>query len=620
MLKFLLLSVSLLGIAATATAQNLPVPPDIAAAYRKGTRATDGRPGKNYWQNHGHYTISLTITPPNRVVRGVEQITYFNNSPDILHRLNMKLIMNMHRQGRNDGPESGIQIDDIRANGVKVAWDNAAATQTNQMIGLDTPLKPRDSVKLDIAWHFRLSLENGREGVIDPTTFYLAYFYPRVAVYDDYQGWDTQPHNGMLEFYNDFNNYTLHVTVPANYIVWATGELQNPEKVLQTEFVKRLKESMTSDSTVHIATAQDLADKNITAKKPMNTWTWTASHITDMAVGLSDHYNWDAASVVVDEASGRRAGVQAAYPDTSQDFHRSVQFGRYSLHWFSRNWPGVPYPFPKMTAFQGFADMEYPMMVNDSPTNDPGFAQMVQDHEIAHTYFPFYMGINESRYAFMDEGWATMLELLIGSDEKGKKAAEDFYKLFRISRWTKGPHTQEMPIITPSPEVTYGAGNNAYGKPSLSYLALKDMLGDKLFKKALHKYMENWHGRHPIPWDYFYSMSNGSGEKLDWFFSNWFFTSSYIDIDLAGVDKTPGGYSLTIRNTGGFAIPFDVNVVYADDSTNTLHQTPVVWKNNQKEIVVKIRSKKEVKSVTLEGGIFMDADMGNNVWLAKEHR
>jgi aminopeptidase N len=217
----------------------------------------------------------------------------------------------------------------------------------------------------------------------------------------------------------------------------------------------------------------------------------------------------------------------------------------------------------------------------------------------------------------MDEGWATTFEYLIGIAEKGQEKADEFYKQFRVARWIHGPHEKENPIITPSPDVTFGAGNNAYGKPSLSYLALKDLLGDKLFKKALHNYMNNWNGKHPIPWDYFYSMAKGSGKDLDWFFYNWFYTPGYIDLTLSKTDKTSKGYALDIKNTGGFAVPFNVIAAYDDGSTESFHQTPIVWKKDQKETTVNIRTKKNVKSLRLDGGIFMDANVKDNEWTAQ---
>ena len=595
------------------------MPPEIQNAYTNGTRSLSGKPGNKYWENHGRYTISLTVMPPDNTIRGVEQITYFNNSPDTLKSLNMKLIVNVHRVAGRGGAadtSSGIKVDEIMIRGVKTPWDNSAAITTNQMVDLTNPLMPHDSIKLDISWHYNLSHRRGRDGIIDSTSFYIAYFYPRVSVYDDYKGWDTQPHTGSLEFYNDFNDYSVSVTVPKDFMVWATGTLQNPSEVLQPEAAERLKQSMTSDSTIHIAAMQDWANKKVTAQNATNTWKWAASNVSDVAIGVSDHYDWDAGSVIVDNKTQRRVSMQAAFADSSDDFHHSVQFGRYSLAWFSNNFPGIPYPYPKSNAFQGFADMEYPMMINDSHSRDLVFAELVQDHEQAHTYFPFYMGTNESRYAFMDEGWATTLEYLIGMSEKGQNAADSFYKSFRVTRWIHGPHDKENPIITPSPDVTFGAGNNAYGKPSLSYLALKDLLGDNLFKKALHNYMNNWNGKHPIPWDYFYSMEKGSGKDLDWFFYNWFFTPSYIDLDLAKVDKTGKGYVLDIKNIGGFAVPFDVIATYDDGSTETFHQTPIVWENNQKEISVNIKTGKTVKSLKLEGGIFMDANEKDNTWTA----
>lgn len=625
MLKTTLLSIVLAITFLQANSQELYMPRDIKLAYKKGTRSPDGRPGKNYWQNFGRYDISVSVAPPNPNVKGVEHITYVNNSPDTLSRLNMKLIMNIHRPGAarssstsTDYLTDGIQVDTFKVNGQAKTWNNVIARATNQGVALSKPLMPHDSVKLDIVWHYQLAKAPGREGVIDSTSFYLAYFYPRVSVYDDYNGWDRLDFLDAQEFYNDFNDYTLNVTVPKNFIVWATGTLQNAKQVLQPEYAARLDKSFTSDSTIHIATADDLAKKNITNQKDWNTWTWTATDISDVAVGMSDHYDWDAASVLVDDAANRRASMQAAFPDKSQDFHHSVQFGRNALGWFSHNWPGVPYPFPKMTAFEGFADMEYPMMVNDSHTGDLRFAQLVQDHEIAHTYFPFYMGINESRYAYMDEGWATTYELLIGKTETDVKHAEDFYKQFRVDRWIHDPSTAEdLPVITPSSEVRAGYGNNAYGKPSLSYLALKDMLGDELFKKALHTYMNNWHGKHPIPWDYFNSMNSGSGRNLNWFFNNWFFTNYYDDLALENVTKSAAGYKADVKNVGGFVIPFDVKVTYADGKTESFHQTSAVWEKNQKQIAIMIKTTKAIKTVELDNGIFMDADESNNKWTAK---
>ena len=604
-------------LAATAAYAQTPLyqPRDIKTAFAKGTRAADGRPGPKYWQNTARYDITVQAAPPARDIRGRETITYFNNSPDTLRTLVIRLTQNIHKPGvaregdaRPDYLTTGVQVDTFSVAGQVRPFDSQGAS-TLQTVRLPRPLAPHSSVQLGFAWHFPISVQSGREGMIDPTTYFLAYFYPRVAVYDDYNGWDRLPFLDSKEFYNDFNDYTLRVKVPANYIVWATGTLQNPQQVLQPAYAKRLTQSMTSEEVVHVATPADLAAKKITAQNATNTWVWTATDISDVTLGLSDHYNWDAASVVVDPATKRRASVQAAYADATEDFHSSVKFGQNALGWFSRNWPGVPYPFPKMTAFQGFADMEYPMMVNDSPEKDLKFAQLVQDHEIAHTYFPFYMGINESRYAFMDEGWATTFELLIGRVENGPATADEFYRKFRVTRWINDPATAEdLPVITPSSELKAGYGNNSYGKASLSYLALKDMLGDELFKKCLHEYMARWHSKHPIPWDYFNSMNSASGQDLNWFFQNWFFTNNYIDLALAKADRTTQGTVVTLQNVGGFAVPVDLKVDYADGSTETLHRTPELWRANQQQATITIPAGKVVRAVALDHGLYLDAN------------
>jgi hypothetical protein len=602
-----------------AAAQSLYMPRDITRAFNKQTRSPDGKPGPKYWQNTARYDITLQALPPSRDIRGREQITYFNNSPDTLKSIVVRLIQNIHKPGvARDGDASpdylttGVEIDSFSVAGQARPYAGRGPA-TAQTVALPRPLLPHDSVRMSFAWHFPISLESGREGMIDKTTYFLAYFYPRVSVYDDYNGWDRLPFVDSKEFYNDFNDYTLRVKAPANYIVWATGTLQNPKQVLQPAYAKRLEKSMTSDAVIHVATAADLAKKNITTQKPVNTWVWKANDISDMTVGLSDHYVWDAASVIVDPATKRRASVQAAFADSTADFHYAVKNGQNSLSWFSRNLPGVPYPFPKMTVFQGFADMEYPMMVNDSPEKDLKFAQLVEDHEIAHTYFPFYMGINESRYAFMDEGWATTFELFIGRAENGVAAADEFYKKFRVNRWIHDPSTAEdLPTITPSSELKAGYGNNSYGKASLSYLALQDMLGEELFKKSLHEYMNRWHGKHPIPWDYFNSMTSASGQDLNWFFHNWFFTNGYIDLALTSANKTAQGTVVTLKNIGGFAVPVNLKVSYADGSIETLHRTPEIWRTNQQQATITLPPAKAVQSVELVNGLFMDADTSND--------
>lgn len=602
-------------------AQELYMPRNIKEAYKKGTRSIDGKPGKNYWQNHGKYTMDISVDPKTRLVSGTETIVYENNSNDTLRNLVVRFVNNLHKPS---SPRSGTVSDDFLSDGLTITSlkiegeiykEDARSWGTVGNVKMKKGIPPHSKATINIDWNYPLSKESGREGQIDETTFFVAYSYPRVSVFDDYNGWDRLPHTDRQEFYNDFNDYVFSVKAPKNYVVYATGDFLNPDEVLQPEFAARLKKSYVTDEILHIANETELKSGLVTKQNEWNVWKFEAKNISDVCFGLSDHYLWDGSSVVVDKKTNRRASVQAAYDIKGTDFVNSVKNNQYALDFFSNNWPGVPYPFSKMTAFQGFADMEYPMMCNDSQMGDPVFAQLVQDHEVAHTYFPFYMGINETRYAFMDEGWATTFEYLIGIAEHGKEAADKFYKEFRVQNYIKDESTEEdQPIISMSTQVSgAGYGNNSYGKASLSYLALKNLLGDDLFKKSLHAYMENWNGKHPIPWDYFNSMNTASGQNLNWFFNNWFFTNNYIDLSIKNVAKNV----VSIENVGGFAVPFDVNVVYADNSTETLHQTPEIWKANQKRTAIALKNKKQIKQVTLDGGIFMDATPSNNTLIIK---
>ncbi|MES1216273.1 MAG: M1 family metallopeptidase [Bacteroidota bacterium] len=624
--RTLLLLIFIVTACFSVNGQGLYTPRDVKEAYKKGTRSIDGKPGKNYWQNRGRYDINITALPPDRNVKGSESIRYINNSPDTINNPVIKLFLNIHKPGvpravptTEDYITSGVHIDGFSVNGKKREWNNSPYSLTWQRVRLPEPLMPGDSVDFTFDWHYEISLKSGREGMIDSTTYFLAYFYPRVAVYDDYNGWDMMDFREITEFYSDFNDYTVSINVPKNYIVWGTGTLQNPGALLQPEFANRFKESLTADKTIRVATKEELDAKRVTAQNAINTWQFTANNIPDVAFALSNHFVWDAGSVVVDDATKRRASVQAAYNDTAADYRRMVEYGRHALDWLSHSWPGIPYPYEKTTIFQGYAGMEYPMMANDETYTDTVFSRFVAEHEIAHTYMPFYMGINETRYGFMDEGWATTFELLIGREDIGKEKAEEAYKEFRVSEWINdAAQDEDIPIITPGDVLGgNGFGNNEYGKASLGYLAMKDLLGDDLFKKCLHEYMNRWHGKHPIPWDFFYTFNDVAKKNLNWFWNNWYFTNGYIDLSLQKVSKTANGWSIAIGNIGGFAAPGNAIIKYKDGSTETKHFSPAIWEKNQKQVLLNITTKKKIQSVEIDGGIFMDANVSDNTWTAK---
>jgi len=614
--------VCLLIITQATAQQPLFMPQNIKKAFNNETRSMDGKPGKKYWQNYGRYNINVTAMPPAKEVRGSETITYINNSPNPLTRLTIKLIVNIHNPGTarqsnasEDYFTSGIHIDKYTENGVEKPFGDPRGS-TNFGVRLTKNVAPGDSVLLTFNWHYDMSEESNREGKLDSTSFFLGYFYPRVAVMDDVFGWDRMAFTDAQEFYNDFNDYTVAVTVPKNFLVWGTGDLLNAGEVLQQPYLDKFNKSFASDEVINVVTQKDLDAKNITVQKEANTWKWKATNISDMAYCISDHYVWDAASVVVDKKTGRRASCQSAFLNKSVNFHNQVKHIQHSLDWYSNNFPGVPYPFPKSTIIQGFADMEYPMMANDSPQDDDAIQSFIAEHEVGHTYFPFYMGINEHRYGFMDEGWTTAFEHMIGIADMGKEKADNFFKQFRIQGWAANPSDEtQIPIITPVNVLSGQAmAENEYGKPALAYLGLKDMLGDDEFKRCLHGFMDRWHGKHPIPWDMFNSFTSLAGKDLSWYWNSWFFTPSYMDIAVDNVAQTKTGYAVSVKNIGGYVIPTDVVIEYGDGSTETIHKTAAIWEKNQQQATFDIATTKKITYLKLSVGIFVDADEKNNTW------
>lgn len=607
------------------------MPRNVHGAFENGTRSVKGLPGPAYWQNQSVYHINLVVAPPNPTVTGSEEITYFNRSPDTLKFVVFSLTMNYHQPGAGrsatrggtiDSSQftSGIHVDRFRIDGQEALWPEGAVDFTHLSIPLPRDLLPGDSIHFSIAWHDRITPEFSgkemplREGKIDSTTWCIAYFYPAVAVYDDYNGWDRLPFTGAQEFYNDFSDYTLRVRVPKDYLVWATGTLKNPGEVLQPRYAALLKKSMTTDSVIHIVTPADLKKGGITRRNLFNTWDFRAKDVTEVAVFVGNHDDWDASSVVVDTLTHRRTSVQAAYYEKAKNFHGAVSMGQKALQWLSTRLPGVPYPYPTMTAVEGFAGMEYPMMVNDDDGGDSARfydALDEEDHEISHSYFPFYMGTNESRYAFMDEGWASAFALLMAREQDRIPDIEQMAMAHIIH---DASDEDQLPMIESNYQTGTAYLDNAYAKPMRAYLALKDLLGTALFKKCLQGYIARWHGKHPIPWDFFNAFNDLSGKNLNWFWNDWFFSHGYDDLGLGEVKKTKDGYSIGVNNVGGFDFPFKIIVAYKDGSVDSLGESPTVWENHPKQAAIDLYTAKAIRSLKVDNGLWMDANPKDNHW------
>jgi hypothetical protein len=622
----------------------LYMPREVQQAYAKGTRSPDGRPGPNYWQNHAEHRIRINVSPPSRRVQGEQEIVYTNHSPGPLEKLVFRLYMDAHHpQAMREKPidakvlTPGITVEDVQLDGKPVAWNNpgdplAAENtlgSTTHSLTLGAPIPPKGSLRIRMRWHYDLVADKGwKEGAIDETGYFLAYFFLRITNYSDYGGWDYMPFTLGREFNNDFADFQVEVDAPRDFVVWATGTLQNPAQVLQPEVHRRLEASFTSDEMITLAQAADVKAGKVTARGERLVWKWQARHVPDFAIALSNHYRWEAASIVVDPASGRRASVQAAYPDSATDFKSMVRTAQQTLQFASTAYPGVPHPYPKTTIVFGSADEEYPMMVNDGSNVGSAFAAtlpqnaytgFVAAHELLHSWFPFYMGINEKRYPFMDEGWTTTFEYLRNREVLGVTIADALFKAFRAAPLALPLSGVDLPIITPHDSLfgqSIAFGFNQYGKAALGYLALRDLMGDAAFRTALHTFMARWNGKRPLPWDMFNSFNDAGAGNYDWFFRNWFFSYNYMDLAVEAVRRKGSVQTVAVRNPGGMAIPFDLVLTYADGSNERVHRTPAAWQADGRRTEVRIAGGKALRAVTLDTGIFVDANPADNAWKA----
>jgi len=613
-----LLAIALLSGSTISYAQvTLPIAVNLQNTYTKGTRTKAGVPGKNYWQNTADYHIKVSFNPENRNLAGTVGIDYINNSPDTLHTVLFKLYPNLYKKGTiRDMPVSAHDVTDgvhIKSIGVNNQVQDSTKRHiegTNMM--LNVSLSPGQKVHFDIQYDYTLNKTSHiRTGQIDTGAFFVAYFFPRIAVYDDIDGWNEFPYLGSQEFYNDFCHFNVEITVPGNYQVWATGNLKNPEQVYNPKYVKLINQAGISDKVTDIVTQADVQAADITRNNPTNTWKFEADSVTDLVFATSNHYIWKASSLVVDPKTNRRTRVDAVFNPAHKDYFEVVNYARKTVETMSYQFPKWPYPYPHETVFDGLDQMEYPMMVNDNPLENTADAIELTDHEIFHTMFPFYMGTNETKYGWMDEGWATIGEWLISPvidhsivDTYGVAPTEN-----------SAGNEQDVPIMTLTPQLTgISKFTDSYPKPALGYLYVKDMLGDELFTKALHYYISQWHGKHPMPYDFFNCINTGSGINLNWFWKSWFFDNGQPNLAISKVSHQLQKYSVTISSIGTKPVPVNLTVYYKDGSMQLEHQSIACWAKGNKTTNVTFVAKKPVKQLVLGTTYDPDTDKKDNTW------
>lgn len=613
---FLLLSYSLHA------QDTLPMAPSVQAAYQKATRDLNGQPGLQYWQNTTDYNLAVNFNPSTRALNGTVDAVYVNNSPNTLSTLWLKLYPNLYKTGslrktliNSADLGAGLNISSVQVNDTLLPPGSYRIDGTNMRLSI-SPLAPHKKVKVRITYHYTLNKgSNVRTGQVAPNSFFVAYFFPRITVYDDIDGWNKLPYTGMEEFYNDFGHFRLAVTVPKDFMVWATGDLVNDREVLSNKFVQRIRQAATSDKITDIIDKDDLKAGGITRQQELNTWIFDAKDVTDVAFAVSKEYVWKSSSIIADSTTQRRTVVNAVFNPAHQDFYEVIHFVRQAVYAMSHQFPKWPFPFAHETIFNGYDDeMEYPMMANDHAVEKRADAVTTTTHEVFHALFPFYVGTNETKTGWMDEGWAFMGECIISS--MIDSTITDAYGLAEYA--DASGSKDDAPVMTPTPALTEnGYGYNTYTKPAMGLFYVKDYLGDSLFLKATHHYIQQWRGKHPIPYDFFFSMNHGAGENLNWFWKRWFFEDGIIDMAIHSVKKQDTGYLIQIRNKSRKPLPIDLTVRYTDGSSRLIHQNIGVWKKGNDTVAITLPTEKTVQKITLGGIYTPDKDKSDNVWVAQ---
>lgn len=598
------------------------MPKEISKAYQKETRSPDGNPGKNYWQNISDYTIKAVIEPSTRTLSGEETITYFNNSPDTLKKIIFKLYQNVHKKEavRNleldpNSLTDGIKISKISSGKTSLSLipedKSVLINGTNMTVTLPVPLAPKSNTSFDISWSFEIPYPaNPRMGAYDSTIFFIGYWYPKIAVYDDINGWDMHQHNGEHEFYNEYGKMEVEIEVPLGFGVWATGTLQNPSEVFEMKYLDRYNKSQKSDSVINIISVEDLQNKKIFKSNNGKTlWKFYADYIPDFAFGVSDHYLYDVVSTEIEK--GRRVLVQSAYNPESKFFYESALVAKKTIEMLSTDIPGVAYPYPAITVFNGDGGMEFPMIVNDGIFPSRLWDIYVTTHEISHMYFPFYVGTNETKYAWMDEGWAYMLpydiQLSFEQYDHRIRAAKGFANF--------AGKENDIPMFGPStllrdPELSM----LSYYKPGVAYDILLGALGKEKFKLAMKTYIERWNGKHPTPFDFFNCFSDAVGEDLSWYFNPWFLERGMPDVGIGSVKQSSGKVEIKIMLKGNLPIPVSVKLKTETGDEINLYESASAWKKGNKEIVLNAEVSSKVNSVELGDDKIPDSDLTNNKW------
>jgi hypothetical protein len=621
------------GVVEVGDGPALPVPASFRRAVANGTRTETGRPGAGYWQQRVSYAIEAELDPASTVLRGRERIMYHNRSPEALTRIALNLYQNVFSEGvprnRYSPVTGGMTLTRVAAAGAELprrAWsaqEEAPGYRVQGTIGwvhLPRPVAPGDSVALEIEWHFRVPPEGtyrtAWQDAHGGRAFVVAQWYPQIATFDDLRGWDATPYLGDGEFYLEYGDFDVALTLPAGWLVGATGELRNGAEVLTDAALDRLRTARDTGGTTAIVSAADLAAGKATraAAGGALTWRFRAENVRDFAFAASDRYVWDVRTAAVEGRDGDRRAVpvHALYRPGAANWERAAEFGVHAIEYLSGTL--APYPYPQATIAEGsVGGMEYPQMMFIGGQRTVESLYGVIAHEAVHFWFPMLVGSDEAAYAWMDEGMASFHG---SSAEAALFGGADPHAGNRRSYLAVAGTEAEVPLMRHTDLVTpYGArGVAAYTKPATLYGALRAVMGAETFDEALRAYVRDWSFKHPAPWDFFNAMERAAGRDLDWFFTPWWFGTGTLDQAVEAVERVGDGTRVTVRDLGEIRMPVHL---LATTSAGERHRVviPVAEWAGGRTVSTELRAGSPVVRVEIDPERhFPDVDRDNNLW------
>ena len=615
--------------------------PQAANAFRGGA----GKPGPLFWQNRADYDLHATIDPAAHRLLGEETIAYTNNSPDALDALWLQLDQDMYRadsraqrsRAQRGGAHAteGFEIAsvEVERDGKReaVRW---LVDDTRMRVDLPQPLAGNGkALKLHVRYAYEIPGTWGGRTAVTPSKngdiYEIAQWYPRMAVYDDLRGWDTQPYLGS-EFYLEYGTFDYAVTVPWNYVVAGSGALVNGAEVLTKTEQDRLAEAAKSDRTVYIVKPDEVGTA---ASRPLQsgtqTWRFRMENTRDVAFAASPAFVWDAARINLPNGKHSMAmSVYAAEGVGPDRWDRSTEYMKAAVEHFSQ-W--YPYPWPAAINLGGHgAGMEYPGIVFDGfdEAGKPLF--WVSAHEIGHTWFPMIVGSNERRHAFMDEGFNTFIDVYFSDafnqgefapKRDGEYAPDGGNPVDEILPLLAD---KDAPTLMALADVATGKYRHpvSYFKSALGLVLLREqILGPERFDPAFKGYIATWAFRHPSPSDFFRYMESASGEDLTWWWRGWYFENWQLDLGVRAAAYVDGdaakGLQVTLESRQKLVMPATLRVDYADGSHEDRRVPVETWMQSGTPSIT-LATTKPVAKLTIDPDAKLpDADRGNNAFAMK---